>query len=137
MKLPRDVERRVLEQAEVGPAVNLPRPEPKDEREFQRQVIDFAHLHGWRVAHFRSVPVAIPGGKIHWQTPVQADGEGFLDLFMVRGTRAIAAELKMPKNKPTKKQLEWFAALAVTPVLPVIWYPADWPTIEQVLSCGT
>ncbi len=48
------------------------------EADFQAQVIDLLHLHGWVVAHFR--PARTAKG---WITPVAADGAGFLDLLAV------------------------------------------------------
>ena len=48
-----------------------------NEAEFQRMVIDMAHLFGWRVAHFRKVQTH---GR--WMTAVAADGKGFPDLVL-------------------------------------------------------
>ena len=104
--------------------VKLP---PLAEAEFQRQVIDLAHILGWRVAHFR------PAMTAHgWRTPVQADGKGFPDLVMVRRDRLIFAELKAEKRKLTPEQVEWFNALtAVAEVY--VWHPADIEALASTL----
>ena len=48
---------------------------------------------GGRVAHFR------PPRTVHgWRTAVAADGAGFPDLVMVRGSRLLAAELKSERE---------------------------------------
>ncbi len=104
------------------------------EKEFQAQVIQLAKLHGWKVAHFRSVRVLAASGKIIWQTPVAADGKGWPDTFMVRGERAIAPELKVLPNKPTPDQLEWLAALNAAGIYAPVWYPSDWPEIVKELD---
>jgi hypothetical protein len=99
------------------------------ESEFQKQVIDFANLHGWLVAHFR--PSLNKRGK--WQTAVQADGAGFPDLILVR-ERIVAAELKVGKNKATMEQMRWLTAFRLTETEAYIWYPEDWKAIEAVLK---
>lgn len=48
------------------------------ERDYQRTILDAAQLLGWRTAHFR------PARTNHgWRTPVEGDGKGFPDLFLV------------------------------------------------------
>lgn len=108
---------------------------------FQKQVIDLAHSHGWKVAHFRKVRVQRADGSTYWETPVAADGKGFPDLLMTRASRhqIIVAELKVGKNQPSDEQWEWIHDLGDILVdLPnsavVIWRPEDWPTIIQHLT---
>lgn len=100
------------------------------EAEFMRQVIQFAKLHRWRVAHFR------PGltRKGRWLTAVQGDGTGFPDLILIRGTCLIAAELKVGANKLTPEQREWLADFQLAGVPAFEWRPTDWPQIEEVLA---
>lgn len=109
----------------VRPA--LPR---MSEDEFQRQVIQFARLHRWKVAHFR--PAMTRGGR--WVTPVQADGAGFPDLVMVRGGEVVVAELKVGTNQPTEDQVRWIDAFVGAEVPAFVWYPRDWTDIERVLT---
>lgn len=91
------------------------------EKDFQSQVIQLARLLGWRVAHFRS----ICDRQGIWRTPVQADGAGWPDLFMVRRDRAIAAELKRELSKAMPEQDIWLYKLAQTCVETYIWRPSD------------
>ena len=104
------------------------------EAQFQSQVIELARTLGWRVAHFRAVRVLRGNGAVRYMTPVQADGAGFPDLFMVRRERAIAAELKRQTGSTTsEEQKEWLARLEETPVETYKWRPSDWDSIVEVL----
>ena len=102
---------------------------PLTEAEFTRQVIAFARLHGWRVAHFRSARTARG-----WRTPVQGDGKGFPDLILVGHSRIIVAELKVGRKTLTADQTEWIAAFVLAGAGAYVWYPSDWPEIESVLQ---
>jgi len=53
-------------------------PEDISEADFQTRVIDLARQLGWRVAHFRKTRVQRKDGSTFWETPVAADGKGFL-----------------------------------------------------------
>ena len=104
------------------------------ETEFQSQVIELARTPGWRVAHFRTVRVLRGNGAVRYMTPVQADGAGFPDLFMVRRERAIAAELKRQTGSTTsEEQKEWLARLEETPVETYKRRPSDWDQIVTIL----
>jgi len=100
------------------------------ESEFQDQVIELAHLHGWLVAHFR--PAQTAKG---WRTPVSADGKGFPDLVMARRGYKIFAELKV-NAKLSDDQRLWLDALGPTTdrCLVVLWRPEYWPQIEAALK---
>ena len=108
--------------------MNPVRTEPT-EAEFTDQVIAFARLHRWRVAHFR--PAKTSRG---WRTPVQGDGKGFPDLVLVRGLRLVFAELKVGRNKTSPEQGGWIAALMGANQSMFVWYPGDWPNIERILG---
>jgi hypothetical protein len=99
------------------------------EAEFTAQVLAFARLHGWRTVHFR--PARTAKG---WRTPVQGDGAGWPDLFLVRGPVLVAAELKVPPNKVTPEQRAWLLALGGAGALVFVWTPENWSEIERVLS---
>jgi hypothetical protein len=94
------------------------------EAEFQRIVIDMAHLFGWRVAHFR--PAKTARG---WRTAVSADGAGFPDLVLAKNQRVLFAELKTEKGKLSDAQHEWLAALPGS----ACWRPSDLDSIERLL----
>jgi hypothetical protein len=93
------------------------------EEQFYQQVVDLAHVLGWRVAHFRAAQTAHG-----WRTPVGADGEGFPDLVMVRAGRIIFVELKSQKGVPSFEQAQWLQELGGA-----LWKPSDWELIERTL----
>jgi hypothetical protein len=103
------------------------------EAEFQQQVIDYAHLRGWRVAHFRKVRVQRKNGSVYWETPVAADGKGFPDLILVKDHGVIAAELKVGRNKPSPEQMSWLTDLENAGVAVFVWTPDNWQDIEETL----
>lgn len=92
------------------------------ERDLERGVLDIARLYGWRVVHFR--PARTVTG---WRTPVAADGIGWPDLFMVRGSRIVGAELKSDAGKLTRYQTAWLEALGDAGVETHVWRPSDYP----------
>lgn len=102
---------------------------PISEKDFQKTVIDMAHLFGWRVAHFR--PAMTKRGR--WVTPVQADGAGFPDLIMVRDDEVIVAELKSAKGKLTKDQKLWLEAFSNAGISAFTLFPSDLDMIEKFL----
>lgn len=100
------------------------------ERDFQNTVIEYARLHGWRLAHFR--PGQMRSGN--WVTPTSGD-TGFPDLVLVRHGVLVFAELKRVGKKPTPSQRAWLADLAECEgVYVFVWTPDDWPRIERVLG---
>lgn len=94
------------------------------EKELQAAVIDCARIFGWRIAHFRSVPVR-RGSSTVWQTPVQADGAGFPDLVLVR-ERVLFVELKVGRNVLSTEQTAWINALRTAGEEARIWTDNDW-----------
>lgn len=100
------------------------------EKAFTAQVIALARWLGWRVAHFRAAMTK--GGR--WVTPVQGDGAGFPDLFMLRHNRAICAELKTAKGKTIPKQDEWLNEAKRAGIETYVWRPADIDEIEATLK---
>jgi hypothetical protein len=99
------------------------------EREFQRAVIEYARMMGWRVHHTR--PALTQRGR--WLTPVQGD-VGFPDLVLCRPPRLILAELKRLGGKVSPQQREWLEALqACDGVECYVWNPDDWEAIVRTL----
>jgi hypothetical protein len=99
------------------------------ERDFQRTLIEYARLRGWRVYHAR--PALTQRGR--WLTPVQGD-VGFPDLVLARQGRLIFAELKREGRKPTPLQQGWLEVLATCPCVEVyVWTPRDWNAIVEIL----
>jgi hypothetical protein len=99
------------------------------ESEFTTMVLDLARYHGWRTLHLR--PARTDSG---WRTAVQGDGVGWPDLYMVRGGRVVAAELKVGRRQLTPEQTAWLTALGQTGAEVHVWWPKDWDLIEKVLS---
>lgn len=83
--------------------------------------------------HFR--PARTGSG---WRTAVQGDGKGFPDLLLVRrSTKSkLVAELKVPPNECTTEQREWLADCEAVGIPALLWTPADWDEIEDVLEHG-
>ncbi len=103
---------------------------PQSEANFQRQVIQLAKLYRWRVAHFR--PARTEHG---WRTPVEADGNGFPDLVLIRGLRLVIIELKSDRGKLSREQQDWLDAFDAVPGVEVVEArPADWHYLEQLLA---
>jgi hypothetical protein len=114
-------------------AVVKPRAVPVGERAFLEAVLDYAAIRGWRRAHFR--PCRTEKG---WRTAVEAEGAGFPDLVLVREGRLIFAELKGGRGRLSPEQETWLVdlrevAYACPQVEAHVWWPSDWPTIEESL----
>ena len=88
----------------------------RPEEQFQSDVLTLALLHGWKAIHHRISVGTVPG----WP-----------DAYLVRGPRAIAAELKVGKNVTKKEQREWLDALSGTGVEVALWRPDKAPAREQ------
>lgn len=101
---------------------------PISEREFQAQVVQYARLCGWLVAHFR--PALTRSGR--WVTPVAADGKGFPDLVLVRET-VLFVELKVPPNRLSPDQAAWVERLRGAGQAACVWTPDQWGEIELTL----
>lgn len=103
----------------------------QNEAGFQKTVIEYAQLRGWKVLEIRK------GMKKNgeYRTPFGANGNGWNDLFMVRGKRIVYVELKVGRNVMTPEQIDWQTVMGATGKVEVFnWYPEDWPEIENVLG---
>lgn len=100
----------------------------KPEAQWQKDVIDYAHLMGWYVAHFRTAQQ----GK-RYITPVGADGRGFPDLVLVR-ERVVYAELKAPGKYPEPHQRVWHEKLRAAGAELYVWRPEHIEEMTRVLS---
>lgn len=100
-----------------------------DEKTWQQQVIDTAHMFGWRVAHFRPL---LDSHK-RWRTPVQADGKGWPDLVLVRDT-VLFVELKTDTSDLEPDQRLWLNLLTNAGVETAVWRPRDAEAVMQRLA---
>jgi len=99
------------------------------EAEWQQQVIDLAHVHGWRVLHVRPAQ----NSRGDWRTPVAADGKGWPDLTLVRD-RVLFAELKTNRGRLAPEQRRWLDALEAAGAEVAVWRPKDFPTVLDTLK---
>lgn len=111
------------------------------EADFTAQVLACARYRQWRTIHVRPARRGVDQeGRQRWETPVQGDGNGWPDIFAVRGDRAVAAELKVRpatsrEGRPKPEQTIWLARLAEVPGIECyVWRPGDWDEIEAVLK---
>lgn len=88
------------------------------EKEFMRQVIDIATIHGWMHYHTHDSRRSTPG---------------FPDLVLVR-ERIIFAELKTDAGKATAAQTQWLDAIALAGGDAYLWRPKDWRQIVATLG---
>ncbi len=103
---------------------------PISEKAFQRTVVEYARLMGWRIHHTR--PALAQSGR--WHTPLQGD-KGLPDLILCRPPRLLFVELKASRlRKPTPDQQAWLDALRACGVEVYLWTPEDWTTIEATLA---
>lgn len=107
------------------------------EAQFQRAVISLAQELGYKVAHFRRVRVQRANGDVYYETPVAADGKGWLDLFLVKPPLKFAIELKVGRNVPTQEQTEWATILNLCGIPARVFYPEMWDDLVKLLSGGS
>ena len=105
---------------------NLP---PISETDWQQQVIDLAHIYGWRHLHVRR---SIGKGR-KWVTATNVVGWPDLFLWNEAQKRTLAVELKSEKGIVTQDQLIVLGSLAAAGVETAIWRPSDIETARDVL----
>jgi len=98
------------------------------EAQFQAQIVEAAHLFGWRVAHFGAAQSAKG-----WRTPCRADGKGFFDLVLMREV-VLFVECKTDTGKLTPEQEGWRQAALAAKHSAMVWRPSDWDVIVEILQ---
>lgn len=96
------------------------------ETQWRRHVINWAKDAGWRVYSIHD------SRQQTWNTD-----KGFPDLFMARGGRVIAAELKRHRGKTTPEQDRWIEDLRWSGLSVYIWRPTDEVEVKEVLGWYT
>ena len=95
------------------------------EADWQKQVLEWAFLGGWKVYAMHDSRQQV------WGTD-----PGFPDLFMVRGERSLAAELKTANGFVGPAQRTWHLALNAAGIQAEVWRPQDAQRVEAVLLDG-
>lgn len=88
------------------------------EKQWERQVRDYAALRGWKVMKH----------QIAYRSP-----SGWPDLFLVRAERALAMELKSERGKVSPAQEEWLSALTRAGIQAIVARPSDWDMVAWLL----
>jgi VRR-NUC domain len=95
-----------------------PIAESISEKEFMAAVIALAKRNGFMVYHTHNS---------------RRSESGFPDLFLCRGEKAIALELKVGKNNLTVDQANWLDAMRLAGIEAAVMRPENWATIEELL----
>lgn len=89
------------------------------EKSFQQQILQLAHLTGWRSYHTFDSRRSAPG---------------FPDLVLVRPPRLLFVELKSERGRLRPEQRVWLEDLALCDSVHArLWRPGDWTEIEKAL----
>jgi hypothetical protein len=93
------------------------------EKQLQAQVVQLAHLSGWRCYHTHDSRRSAPG---------------FPDLVLVRPPRCLFVELKTTTGRLRPEQAAWLEALAEVERAPetFLWRPGDFGDIQSTLRKG-
>jgi hypothetical protein len=96
----------------------------------QEQIIDYAHIYGWTVAHFRPAMT-----KYGYRTPVSADGKGWPDLFLIKPPRIVVFECKSQYEKTSPEQDKWLELFkaCIGDDCRVVKF-SDWDEITKILT---
>jgi hypothetical protein len=89
------------------------------EQEWQEQVLELAHLCGWRSWHV-----------------LDARGmeRGWPDLTLARPPRLVFAELKTERGRVRPEQAATLELLRACGQEAFLWRPSDWPEVQRVLA---
>jgi len=97
--------------------------------EWQAQVVELAHILGWKHLHVRRT---IGRGR-KWTT--STNRTGWPDLFLWHDQRGfVAIELKVKPDKPTPEQVEVLDELARAGARTMVAYPDDLGEVQEILS---
>lgn len=96
----------------------------ESEADLQQKAIDYLHLKGYHVAHFRPARVET-NGKVTWRTAVSADGQGFLDLCIVRYDLRFV-EVKSSTGQLSIHQQNWIRWLIEAKIKWFVLHPENW-----------
>lgn len=100
------------------------------ERVWQEQVIELAHILGWRHLHVRR---SIGKGNA-WVTATNVKGWPDLVLWSERQQRVLYVELKKEGGRLTLEQREVLASLAAAGCETWVWRPSDLDDVQRILG---
>lgn len=100
------------------------------EATFQQQVVELAHMLGWKHLHVRR---SIGKGS-RWVTATNVTGWVDLTLWHERQQRVLFAELKTDVGKLSKEQVEVIESLSAAGQEVFVWRPKDLEYVAAVLS---
>lgn len=103
------------------------------EARWQRQVVEYAALMGWRVWHDNATNAPRLCSSCGEVTRLPRNARGLPDLILVRRPRVVWAELKADRGRLTDEQAAWLSDLRASGQEVHLWRPSDWPTVERVL----
>ena len=103
------------------------------EADWMGWVVDLAHWHGWKVAHFR--PARTQHG---WRTAGQYDAKGWPDLVLVNPERGgvLFREVKSDTGRLDDDQALWRNWLVSAGADWGIWQPRDRDTVVAEITDG-
>lgn len=106
------------------------------EADFQKAVIDWAHLFHWKVYWIPDWMYRLAIASMLRSRRKDRDwpDKGFPDLVLLKPGRLILAELKSPKGRIEPEQKEWHDLFASVGLPVHIWKPADIDDIILILS---
>jgi Holliday junction resolvase len=88
------------------------------EADFQRAVVDFLHLHGWKTIHF-------PNTKYNPLVP---------DLLCIRDSHVLFLELKTDRGVVTPTQAEMLTELRAYGATVWLVRPRDWEIVQTWMT---
>lgn len=106
---------------------------PITEADWQQQVIDLAHVLGWKHLHVRRTI----GKGNKWVTATNLKGWPDLFLWHERQQRVIAAELKSEAGTTTPEQVDVLESLTAAGVPCFVWRPSDLEAVRDLLATPT
>ena len=106
---------------------------PLGENNWMGWIVDLAHWHGYKVAHFR------PARTAHgWRTAGQYDAKGFPDLVMINPEqgRVLFREIKSDGGRLDDDQALWRNWLVSAGADWGLWQPKDRDDVVATLTDG-
>lgn len=104
------------------------------EKEWQAHVLEVAERLGWTWWHDAASNRPRRCYRCGAGTRGERNTKGLPDLLLVRGDRLIWVELKKQDGVTSTEQRKWIADLRAAGQTVYVWRPADWDTIERVLT---